>query len=106
LYRLRVFTISIPPLRERREDLPLLINHFLKLLSRRLGKRVDAVTPDAIRVLEAYPWHGNIRELQSAIRHAYVQSAGAVITSECLPEHLRGEPPAPRLVNAERDPQL
>ncbi|HEV3300968.1 MAG TPA: sigma-54 dependent transcriptional regulator [Planctomycetaceae bacterium] len=106
LYRLRVFTISIPPLRERREDLPLLINHFLKLLSRRLGKRVDAVTPDAIRLLEAYPWPGNIRELQSAIRHAYVQSAGAVITSECLPEHLRGEPPAPRLVNAERDPQL
>jgi two-component system nitrogen regulation response regulator GlnG len=106
LYRLKVFTIWLPPLRERREDLPLLITHFLKLLSHRLGKRVDSVTSDAIRLLETYPWPGNIRELQSAIRHAYVQSAGEVITLECLPEHLRGEPPAPRPTRLEPDPQL
>ena len=106
LYRLRVFTIWLPPLRERREDQHLLIAHFLKVLSRRWGKRVDSVTPDAIRLLEAYPWPGNVRELQSAIRHAYVQSAGEVITSECLPEHLQGEPPATRLSKVEPDPQL
>jgi len=80
--------------------------HFLKLLSRRLGKRVAAVAPDALRLLEAYDWPGNVRELQSAIRHAYVQSPGEVITSDCLPEYLRGELSAPRPPKSEWDPQL
>jgi nitrogen regulation protein NR(I) len=106
LYRLKVFTIWIPPLRERREDLPLLAAHFLKLLSRRLGKHVASVSPDALRLLEAYAWPGNVRELQSAIRHAYVQSPGEVITSDCLPEHLRGELSPPRPLKPEWDPQL
>ncbi|HXY35268.1 MAG TPA: sigma-54 dependent transcriptional regulator [Planctomycetaceae bacterium] len=106
LYRLKVFTIWIPPLRERREDLPLLVAHFLKLLSSHLGKRVTSVAPDAMRLLEAYPWPGNIRELQSAIRHAYVQSAGEVITADCLPDHLRGDAPVPRPAKLESHPQL
>jgi two-component system nitrogen regulation response regulator GlnG len=83
-----------------------LIVHFLKLLSTRVGKRVTSVAPEALRLLEAYPWPGNIRELQSAIRHAYVQSAGEVITSDCLPEHLRGDPPTPLLSKPDSDPQL
>jgi nitrogen regulation protein NR(I) len=91
LYRLKVFTIYLPPLRVRKDDLPLLVAHFLKLLNRDLRKRVASIAPEALRVLEAYAWPGNVRELQSAIKHAYVQSAGEVVTVDCLPTHLRDE---------------
>jgi nitrogen regulation protein NR(I) len=91
LYRLKVFTIDLPPLRNRKDDLPLLIAHFLKILNRDFRKRVTSVAPEALRVLEAYAWPGNVRELQSAIKHAYVQSSGEVITLDCLPAHLRDE---------------
>ncbi|HEV3301899.1 MAG TPA: sigma-54 dependent transcriptional regulator [Planctomycetaceae bacterium] len=91
LYRLKVVTIYLPPLRNRKDDLPLLIAHFLKILNRDLRKRVTSVAPEALRVLEAYPWPGNVRELQSAIKHAYVQSSGEVISLDCLPTHLRDE---------------
>jgi len=92
LYRLKVVTIQLPPLRKRRDDLPLLIAHFLRTLNRDLHKRVTSVAPDALSLLEAYPWPGNVRELQSAIKHAYVQSPTEVITLDCLPSHLREEP--------------
>ena len=92
LYRLKVFTINLPPLRERREDLPLLIAHFLRQLNHALAKRVNSVAPDALLVLEAYAWPGNVRELQSTIKYAYIQSAGEVITRDCLPGYLLGEP--------------
>jgi two-component system nitrogen regulation response regulator GlnG len=91
LYRLNVFMIYLPPLRTRKDDLPLLIAHFLKILNRDFHKRVSSVAPEALRVLEAYPWPGNVRELQSAIKHAYVQSSGEVISLDCLPAHLRDE---------------
>jgi nitrogen regulation protein NR(I) len=94
LYRLKVYTIDLPPLRNRKDDLPLLIAHFLKVLNRDLRKRVTSVAPEAMRLLEVYPWPGNVRELQSAIKHSYVQSSGEVITPECLPTHLRDELPA------------
>ncbi len=94
LYRLKVFTIDLPPLRKRKDDLPLLIAHFLKTLNRDLRKRVTSVAPEAMRLLEGYPWPGNVRELQSAIKHSYVQSSGEVITLDCLPTHLRDELPA------------
>jgi nitrogen regulation protein NR(I) len=95
LYRLNTVTINLPPLRNRKDDLPLLVAHFLKILNRDLRKRVTSIAPEALRVLEAYPWPGNVRELQSAIKHAYVQSSGEVITIECLPAHLRGDLPSP-----------
>jgi two-component system nitrogen regulation response regulator GlnG len=91
LYRLKVYTITIPPLRDRREDLSLLVSYFLTRLSRQFGKRVNAVAPDAMRTLESYAWPGNVRELQSAVRYAYIQSAGEIITADSLPDHLRGE---------------
>ena len=94
LYRLKVYTIDLPPLRKRKDDLPLLIAHFLKILNRDLRKRVTSVAPEAMRLLEGYPWPGNVRELQSAIKHSYVQSSGEVITLDCLPTHLRDELPA------------
>jgi nitrogen regulation protein NR(I) len=103
LYRLKVFTIALPPLRQRLEDLPLLINHFLSLLNRGLSKRVKAVTPEALRFLEAYPWPGNVRELQSAIKYAYIQSAGEVLTPDCLPEQCRSDGPAAREPGAQSE---
>jgi two-component system nitrogen regulation response regulator GlnG len=89
-YRLKVVTITLPPLRERKEDLPLLIAHFLNLLNRSLGKHVSSVSPEALRLLEAYSWPGNVRELQSTLKYALVQSTGEVLSRDFLPEHLRG----------------
>jgi nitrogen regulation protein NR(I) len=104
LYRLKVFTIYLPPLRTRKNDLPLLTAHFLKLLNRDLRKRVTSIAPEAMQLLEAYSWPGNVRELQSAVKHAYVQSAGEVITLDCLPVHLRDElPSVANGVDAEAD---
>jgi len=91
LYRLKVYTIDLPPLRNRKDDLSLLVSHFLKVLNRDFHKRVTSIAPEALRVLQAHSWPGNVRELQSAIKHAYVQSSGEVITLECLPPYLREE---------------
>jgi two-component system nitrogen regulation response regulator GlnG len=89
LYRLNVFTIGVPPLRERREDIPLLIDHFLPRFCRGLGRNIHAVTPEAQRRLLAYAWPGNIRQLQSVLKYAIVQGSGEVLTLDCLPENLR-----------------
>jgi two-component system nitrogen regulation response regulator GlnG len=89
LFRLNVFTIRVPPLRERREDVPLLLEHFLPRLSRDLGRNVHTLAPEALSCLLAYDWPGNVRQLQSVLKYAIVQSAGGVLTLECLPENLR-----------------
>jgi two-component system nitrogen regulation response regulator GlnG len=81
-----VFTIHLPPLRERPGDVPLLVEHFVKLLSLSMGKRVRSVAPEAMRLLEAYEWPGNVRELQNAIKYALVHAPGEVLTTDCLPE--------------------
>jgi two-component system nitrogen regulation response regulator GlnG len=89
LYRLNVFTIAVPPLRERPEDVPLLIDYFLPRFSRTLGRDVRSLTPEAQRCLYTYAWPGNVRQLQSVLKYAIVQSTGEVITLACLPESLR-----------------
>ncbi|HXD89334.1 MAG TPA: sigma-54 dependent transcriptional regulator [Urbifossiella sp.] len=89
-YRLNGFTVHLPPLRERKDDLPLLVDHFLKMLSPKLGKPAVMVAPEAMRLIENYAWPGNIRELQNAIRFAVVQSVGEVVTPECLPRAVFG----------------
>jgi two-component system nitrogen regulation response regulator GlnG len=94
-YRLQVVTITLPPLRERKEDLALLMAHFLNLLNHSLGKHVTSVSPEAMRLLDAYRWPGNVRELQSALKYALVQSTGEVLAPDFLPEQFRGEGPAP-----------
>jgi len=91
-YRLNGFTITMKPLRERREDIPLLVDHFLLRTGRLLDRAVNVVTEEARRLLEDYVWPGNVRELQSALRYAVVHAVGGVITSECLPESVRGTP--------------
>ena len=72
-YRLGVFTIHLPPLRERGDDLPLLVQHFLRRFSRELGREVREVAPEALERLRGYPWPGNIRELQSVLKQALLQ---------------------------------
>jgi two-component system nitrogen regulation response regulator GlnG len=92
LYRLNSFTIQLPPLRERDGDIALLINQFLGSANRSLGKNVRAVDPAALAALEAHPWPGNVRELQNAIRYAVVHAVGDVLTLDCLPASVRGQP--------------
>jgi DNA-binding NtrC family response regulator len=93
-HRLNEFTIHLPPLRERVEDIPELVEHFLKRIGQELGKPVSGVATDALRVLEAYAWPGNIRELRNALKRAAVL-ADDVITVRDLPVELRAAPVAP-----------
>jgi two-component system nitrogen regulation response regulator GlnG len=88
-YRLKVFTIELPPLRERLEDLPALVEHFIKLYNREVGKHVQSASPEVVRVLTDYSWPGNVRELQSAVKYALVHARSDVLTPECFPENCR-----------------
>ena len=78
-YRLNVIPIFLPPLRERREDIPHLVRHFVEKCSARMHKRIDLVPEDVIEVLKAHDWPGNIRELQNYIERAVVLSQGVVL---------------------------
>jgi two-component system response regulator AtoC len=83
-YRLNVIPIDIPPLRERREDIPVLIDHFVRKHARRTGKRVERIGEEVITALQHYEWPGNVRELENTIERAVVLSAGPVITPEAI----------------------
>jgi two-component system, NtrC family, response regulator AtoC len=85
-YRLSVFTIHLPPLRERGEDMPLLVRHYLRRFSRELGREVRQVAPEAMTRLLGYSWPGNIRELQSVLKQALLQASGAVLLPAFLPD--------------------
>jgi nitrogen regulation protein NR(I) len=90
-YRLKGFTIQLPPLRDRREDIPLLVDHFIKHFSPGLGKKVVSASSDTIHALESYDWPGNIRELQSVIKVALVRAPGETLTMDCLPSNFLQE---------------
>jgi two-component system nitrogen regulation response regulator GlnG len=94
-YRLSVFTIPLPPLRERGDDLPLLVEHFLKRYSRELGKDVQRASPETLALLQRYPWPGNVRELQSVLKQAILQASGPVLVPDFLPAAVRREAEAP-----------
>jgi DNA-binding NtrC family response regulator len=83
-YRLNVIPIDIPPLRERRDDIPILIDHFVEKHRQRTGKRVDRVEPDVIEALQRYDWPGNVRELENTIERAVVLSTGPVMTMSAI----------------------
>ncbi len=85
-YRLGVFTIHLPPLRERGDDVPLLVRHFLRRLSRELGREAREIAPEALGRLRDYSWPGNIRELQSALKQALLQARGATLLTVDLPD--------------------
>ncbi len=89
-YRLGVFTIHLPPLRERGDDLPLLVQHYVRRFSRELGREVRQVAPETLEHLCRYGWPGNIRELQSVLKQALLQASGAVLLPTFLPESLGG----------------
>ena len=100
-YRLNVIPIQLPPLRERREDIPLLIAHFLQKFSKELGKDVRAVAPEAMAVLERYHWPGNIRELENVLERAIVLGGADMVGVESLPESVRRERPVKGLESVE-----
>jgi len=88
-YRLNVFPIIIPPLRERRDDIPLLVDHFLGVYARELKKDVKTVSPEALDLMMRLPWTGNIRELQNCIERAVILCDGRVVKPEHLGVSLR-----------------
>jgi PAS domain S-box-containing protein len=88
-YRLRVIPIYLPALRQRKDDLPLLINHFINQFNTKMGKRIRGVSEDAMSAMWDYDWPGNIRELEHAIEHAMVLSQGHMIELAELPYEIR-----------------
>jgi transcriptional regulator with GAF, ATPase, and Fis domain len=78
-YRLNVFPILLPALRERREDIPALVTHFVKLFSRRMGKQIDSIPPETMAAFQWYSWPGNIRELQNLVERAVILSRDGVL---------------------------
>lgn len=88
-YRLNGFTISIPPLRERGDDIVLLLERFFGQFARQLGKDVQGIAPDALKLLVDYPWPGNVREMQSAVRRALLQTTGPALVADALPDEIR-----------------
>jgi len=87
-YRLNVIPINLPPLRDRKEDIPLLINHFLTEFNKELGKNVEGFSPAAIQKMMTYQWPGNIRELKNKVKQAMVLTRNNVITAEDLFFHV------------------
>ncbi|MFZ5995062.1 MAG: sigma-54-dependent transcriptional regulator [Thermodesulfobacteriota bacterium] len=88
-YRLNIIPISLPPLRTRKNDIPLLAGHFLAKLNASQGEKVMGITPEAMRILMDYHWPGNVRELENTIEHAFILTKGEFITEESLPAYLR-----------------
>ena len=88
LFRLNGYQIALPPLRERREDIPLLVDHYLRVFNAEFGKSITAVGPEALARLQQYSWPGNIRELQTVLKHAMLHTLGPTLLAEFLPAEL------------------
>jgi DNA-binding NtrC family response regulator len=89
-YRLNVITVDLPPLRGRREDIPLLTLHFLEYYANENGLPLRKLTADALRALMDYDWPGNVRELENCIERGVVLSSNQMIGSDLLPGHITG----------------
>ncbi|MEW6352457.1 MAG: sigma 54-interacting transcriptional regulator [Thermodesulfobacteriota bacterium] len=87
-FRLSVFPLDLPPLRERVEDIPLLVGHFVDKFNKQMGKRIQGIAGAVLDMLESYRWPGNIRELANAIEHSFVHCKGLLIQPEDLPSHV------------------
>lgn len=91
-YRLSVFPVNLPPLRERLEDIPHLVTHFIDKFNNQMGKRIHGIADEVLEILEEYPWPGNIRELANAIEHSFVHAKGVLIHRSDLPQHILKSP--------------
>jgi len=92
-YRLNVVPIVLPPLRERKGDIPKLVSHFVEKYNKRLNKKIEGVADDALAVLQQWPWPGNIRELENLMERVIVFADGPMLTAKDLPEPVRGGSP-------------
>lgn len=88
-YRIKVIDIKIPPLRERKDDIPRLVDHFIKIIGPRLGKEITGIDDKAMKVLFDYDWPGNVRELNNIIERAISLASGSVLTEEDLPAEIK-----------------
>src|SRR5436190_8477722 len=91
-YRFNTFTITLPPLRERVEDLPVLAYHFLRKAEAKVNKKVARISNDALDLLKRYAWPGNLRELENTVERAVVLAAGGAVEPAHLPLHIQGTP--------------
>jgi len=105
-YRLNVITVDLPPLRDRREDVPLLVEHFTRKFSQENSKPVDGVAPEALRPLLDYGWPGNVRELENVMERAVVLSTGAMVGLDLLPDEVVGRGSATRALESKPDASL
>jgi two-component system nitrogen regulation response regulator GlnG len=102
LYRLNGYTINLPPLRERGEDLILLIQHFLARIASEIKREIDGLSPGALDALKAYHWPGNIRELEGVLRQTLLQATGTVIAPEYLPAAVTNNKQSSKLRHVEQ----
>ncbi len=94
-YRLSVIPILVPPLRDRREDIPLLARHFLESFRKTMEKPIEAISPEAMTRLESYDWPGNVRELENTMERAVALESGREISLRVLPDRIAGYSAAP-----------
>ncbi len=92
-FRLNVFQVGLPPLRDRKEDIPMLAQHFIDKFNTESGKKVSGASPDALEVLKSYEWPGNIRELRNAVERAVILCDGELIEKDQLPPDMAGKGP-------------
>jgi transcriptional regulator with GAF, ATPase, and Fis domain len=102
-YRLKVFPISIPPLRERPDDIPMMVFAFMEEFSMRMGKKITKVSRKAVEALQKHPWPGNVRELRNIIEHSVILSAGDTLKLTFLGDSPTREPQPVTLAEAERE---
>lgn len=105
-YRLSIFPIVMPPLRERREDIRLLVTHLVKQLSKKLGKQIDSIPQSVINVLGNYDWPGNVRELRNVIERAVVVTQGSKLQVVDTFESLRAKPDSGALSDSPREEEM
>jgi len=91
-FRLEVFTINLPPLKNRRDDIPLLLKHFTALFNKEMDKTINKISQDAMDRLMHYTWPGNVRELKNIIQRAMLLSKKNIITPEVLPDRIQTKP--------------
>src|SRR5918996_1280920 len=110
-YRLNVFPIHVPPLRERLDDIPLLASYFLEMLNEKEGKNITSFEPEVLQALQQHPWPGNVRELRNIINRAYILASSSTIPFGCLPDEFKpptashGHPKAYSLPTASQTPE-